>query len=58
MQIAAIRTHGNSADRIRGLASTLVVATGALFGSATPAQESRARTDVQWIQAVRQALCA
>ncbi|MEO8188675.1 MAG: MucB/RseB C-terminal domain-containing protein, partial [Burkholderiaceae bacterium] len=51
----AIRTHGNSAGRIRGLAGTLVVATGALFGSATPAQESRARTDVQWIQAVRQA---
>ena len=32
-----------------------MVATGALFGSAGIAQESRARTDVQWIQAVRQA---
>jgi sigma-E factor negative regulatory protein RseB len=50
-----MRAHGNSAGRMRGLASTLVVATGALLGSPTVAQESRARTDVQWIQAVRQA---
>lgn len=55
MRAVAIRAHGNSAGRIRGLASALVVATGALFGSATPAQETRGRTDVQWIQAVRQA---
>ena len=55
MQAGAIKTHRNSSSRVRGLASTLVVATGALFGSAVVAQESRARTDVQWIQAVRQA---
>ena len=55
MQAVAVRAHRNSADRMRGLASTLVVATGALLGSAAIAQESRARTDVQWIQAVRQA---
>lgn len=40
---------------VRGLATTLVVATGTLLGSPAPAQESRVRTDVQWIQTVRQA---
>jgi sigma-E factor negative regulatory protein RseB len=40
---------------MREIAGTLVVAAGLLVGSATIAQESRARTDVQWIQAVRQA---
>ena len=55
MTAVAIRVQRNSANRARELATTLFVATGTLLGSATVAQESRARTDVQWIQAVRQA---
>jgi sigma-E factor negative regulatory protein RseB len=44
-----------SAGRACGLATALVVATGTLFNGPAAAQEARARTDVQWIQAVRQA---
>ena len=54
MRAAGLRGP-NSARSLLSLASTLVVAAGALLGSAGIAQESRARTDVQWIQAVRQA---
>lgn len=45
----------NPASRARNLAGVLAVVTGALMGGASLAQESRSRTDVQWIQAVRQA---
>ena len=55
MQAVALKTHRNSSGRVRGLATTVILATAALLGSAVVAQESRARTDVQWIQAVRQA---
>lgn len=55
MRAVGVGTHRNSAARMRGIASTLVVAAGVLIGSGAIAQESRARTDVQWIQAVRQA---
>ena len=55
MRASDLRTDLNSADRFRIAAGTLVLAAGALLGSAALAQESRARTDVQWIQAVRQA---
>jgi len=44
-----------AASRARNIATAFVLTTGTLFTSATLAQESRARTDVQWIQAVRQA---
>ncbi|MGH6609353.1 MAG: MucB/RseB C-terminal domain-containing protein [Burkholderiaceae bacterium] len=39
----------------RGFAAALLMATGTLVGSTSAAQESRTRTDVQWIQAIRQA---
>ena len=55
MQAVGFGTNRDSFGRMRGIASTLVFAVGTLLGSATIAQESRARTDVQWIQAVRQA---
>ncbi|HYM48512.1 MAG TPA: MucB/RseB C-terminal domain-containing protein [Burkholderiaceae bacterium] len=44
-----------AARRTRRVAAALVVATGALMNIDAPAQESRARTDVQWIQSMRQA---
>jgi sigma-E factor negative regulatory protein RseB len=50
-----VRTDRKSASRTSAIASTLIIAAGVLIGSATFAQESRSRTDVQWIQAVRQA---
>ncbi len=54
MQAVAVRASRGRARVAHRLATTLLVATGALIGSSA-AQESRARTDVQWIQAVRQA---
>ncbi|MEP6608793.1 MAG: MucB/RseB C-terminal domain-containing protein [Burkholderiaceae bacterium] len=54
----AVASHaftGVSAGRTRSVAAALVVASGALLGGGAHAQELRARTDVQWIQAVRQA---
>lgn len=54
MQAAAFRARQASARVAHGLATALLVASGALAGGSA-AQESRARTDVQWIQAVRQA---
>lgn len=44
-----------SAGRPRRATAALVLATGALLGSAAIGQEVRTRTDVQWIQQVRQA---
>ena len=55
MQAVAVRENEKAGGCARGLATALVVATGTLLGGPAPAQESRARTDVQWIQAVRQA---
>ena len=55
MDAVAAKTHRSPVRSARGLATTLVVATGTLLGSSAPAQDARARTDVQWIQAVRQA---
>ena len=55
MQIVAVKGNGKSAGAPRRLATALLVATGALIGTPAAGQESRARTDVQWIQAVRQA---
>jgi sigma-E factor negative regulatory protein RseB len=55
VRAVGVGTDRNSVGRMRGIASTLVVGAGLLIASATIAQESRARTDVQWIQAVRQA---
>ena len=54
MQAGALKARQASARVAHGLATALLVASGALGGGAA-AQESRARTDVQWIQAVRQA---
>ena len=55
MQVVAVGENKKFGHRARALATSLVVATGALVGSPATAQESRTRTDVQWIQAVRQA---
>ncbi len=55
MRSVAVRVLDKSAWRARGFATALLVATGALTGTSAPAQEARSRTDVQWIQAVRQA---
>ena len=55
MQVVAVGENKKSGYRVRALATSLVVAAGALVGSPATAQESRTRTDVQWIQAVRQA---
>ena len=54
MQAVAVRASRKTLRLAHGLATALLVAAGALAGSSA-AQESRARTDVQWIQAVRQA---
>ena len=54
MRTAGSRSS-NSAGSLLKLTGTLVVAAGSLLGNVSVAQESRARTDVQWIQAVRQA---
>ena len=50
MTIAAQVARGT-----RRAATALVVVTGALLSAEVSAQEARPRTDVQWIQAVRQA---
>ena len=54
--MGALSIHARmiSAGHARSLATAMVLATG-LFGNTAAPQESRARTDVQWIQAVRQA---
>ncbi|MGZ9058317.1 MAG: hypothetical protein ACXW14_03620, partial [Burkholderiaceae bacterium] len=54
VQAGVVRASLGSAHVAHRLATTLLVAAGALLGSSA-AEESRARTDVQWIQAVRQA---
>lgn len=56
MQSAAMqRSMGAPVSRSRSFAAALVVATGALLGQPAIGQDVRSRTDVQWIQAVRQA---
>lgn len=54
MQGGVFRAVASSASRAQ-VAAAMLVAAGTLSGNATLAQETRARTDVQWIQAVRQA---
>lgn len=55
MRAVAISAGHKRAVDTRRIASALVFAAGALLGNPVAAQDSRARTDVQWIQAVRQA---
>ena len=55
MQPVVIWAHMVPVRSVRGLATTLLVASGVLLGNAASAQELRTRTDVQWIHAVRQA---
>lgn len=52
--VVAKAAFDHSASRVRGIAAALAVA-GATMLSTTAAQESRQRTDVQWIQALQQA---
>ncbi len=54
MQVIAVEAIGRLARHGRGIATAWTVAAALLAGAAS-AQESGARTDAQWLQAVRQA---
>lgn len=53
--VVATTLPRKSPNSVRGITAALLLATGTALSGAAPAQEARARTDVQWIQAVQQA---